>query len=431
MVDGTSTAAASMLYVSNAAPGDVVNLSGTSVSLAGATAGLQSITSFTGLSLSGAAATNYTLSGVSGAVTLVTPPFSVGQPAFDPFANATGGGGTAYLIGSNLVGQVNAQGLTWYAMGTGTNQPTIQSGTLTVPGLKPDSGNSVGFTGTSGGTTARLDFGTTTGNSTFYGGSSYTLYYSMSFEVTSTTQLTTTPAFVAAFSESAGTSASAPATGYARLYLRQDGAGFDIGINKADGVGTNIAWEGGVVPTVYGPNTTYFVVAGYTFSGNPGATNDSVELWVNPATNTFGSAVAPTNDPSYVTTNAGAQAGTTSLTDKLASFYLRDANALEPQGMIADEVSVGLSWADVTPIVSVQAAPFSITSEQIDNTGTNLVINWQSTPGATYRVIASTNVGAASNLWVTVGSSVTATGTNTSATNAIVPPQKFFRVKSP
>src|SRR5438552_1832277 len=66
-----------------------------------------------------------------------------GLPGYDPFADATGSGGTSYTPGANLVGQMNAQGLSWFQAGSAVPSSTIQSGSLTISGLFPSSGNSV------------------------------------------------------------------------------------------------------------------------------------------------------------------------------------------------------------------------------------------------------------------------------------------------
>lgn len=415
MYDGTTNAPAGMLYVSNAAAGDVVTVGGGTAGLAGSAVGSEAITSFSALTLGGAQASDYTLTGASGSVLIATPPISVGHPIFEPFN---------YTAGANLVGQMNAQGLTWYAMGNSSSQPTIQSGTLNTSGLELDSGNEVDFAGVASGTTAQLPFDAATTNSAFYGGSSYTLYYSMLFEVTETTGLSpTTPGFVVAFCQTAGTSGSAPTTGYARLYLQQDGGGFNIGINKADGMAADIAWDGGnEAPNIYGANTTYFIVAAYTFSGTPGVTNDSVSLWVDPSPSTFGAANPPAPD---VTTSAGAEVGNSSPTDELSSFYIRNSNAFEPGGMVTDELSIGLSWADVTPVFS----SFPITSESVNTTAGTITLTWQSISGVSYHVAGSTSISAATS-WTQVGSEVTATGTSTTTT---VPmgSYNFFDVVSP
>ena len=82
------------------------------------------------------------------AVNFIVP----GNPAYEPFANATGSSGSSYTVGSELIGQTNAQGLAWVLAGASSNLPVnlpaIASGTLSYPGLLADNGNSVAIGGT-------------------------------------------------------------------------------------------------------------------------------------------------------------------------------------------------------------------------------------------------------------------------------------------
>ncbi len=71
--DGTATAAAAILSVANPVGSDVVTVAGGSATLASTNVGPQSITSFASLTLGGAAAGNYTLTGASGSVTITAP----------------------------------------------------------------------------------------------------------------------------------------------------------------------------------------------------------------------------------------------------------------------------------------------------------------------------------------------------------------------
>jgi hypothetical protein len=421
--DGTATVAAGTLYVSNAVGSDDVFVASGTGTLAGSAAGVQPITSFGSLTLGGTTSNNYTLTGASGAVTIVTNPILAGHPIFDPFNDATASNGTSYAVNANLAGQTNAQGYAWFAAGSGGGgQPMIQSGALTVPGLIAVSTNSVTYGGAAGIST-RLDLGPTGSSSTFVGNTGVTLYYSMALDVTVPGSLSTTnPAFIAGFNNSAGAQTGQPSIVGARLYARLDGSGYDLGIDKDDSTTSNIVWE----PNPYNLNTTYFIVAAYTFSGSPGATNDTVSLWVNPPTNTFGG-TAPAPD---VTTSIGGNMGSTSPTDVIASFLLREAVATEPAVMAVDDVSVGVTWADVTPTgnASSQLAPFRILSRSVDNTHANFILTWQSVPGSHYQVIGSPTVSAARSTWTNVGSQITATGTNTSATNPITSTRNFFGV---
>jgi hypothetical protein len=70
LYNATATALASNLTITNLVNSDNVTLSG-SVALAGTNAGPEAITSFSGLTLGGPAAGNYTLAGASGSVTIV------------------------------------------------------------------------------------------------------------------------------------------------------------------------------------------------------------------------------------------------------------------------------------------------------------------------------------------------------------------------
>jgi len=84
--DGTATAAAGILSVSNAVAGDNVYPAGGSANLAGAGPGPEAITSAGTLALGGAAAGNYTLTGFSGTVTITSPLLTITSS----FLDATG-----------------------------------------------------------------------------------------------------------------------------------------------------------------------------------------------------------------------------------------------------------------------------------------------------------------------------------------------------
>lgn len=409
MYDGTATAAAAMLFVSNSVGSDVLTIGGGPATLAGSSAGVEAITGFGTLTLSGAPASNYTMTGVSGSVDIATPPLSVGHPAFDPFADATASGGTAYNVGDYLVGETNAQGLSWYAVGNGAGEPTVAPGSLSVPGLIPDTGNSINY-GAASGTSARLDLGATPTNSTFFGGSSYTVYYSMSFLVQETNDLTATPAIIAGFTDAAGTQTNAASIIGARLYIRLSGSGYNLGIDKADGITNDIVWE----TNTYAVNTTNFIVAGYTFSGSASSSNDSVSLWVNPSSATFGAGSPPIGDPSYLASSAGANIGGNSTADKIGGFLLREASTTEPAYMTIDEVSVGLSWADVTPSSAV--APTAVPLH-VALSGGNAVLSW-TTNSSGFRLQGAPNV-INSNAWTNVTASTNIVGTNYTVSDPI------------
>src|SRR6478735_4883073 len=90
-------------------------------------------------------------------------------PIYEPFADATGSGGTAYAIGSVLPGQVNAQGYTWFTVNTGGtgSAPTNFAGNLSYTGLPTSLGNSIMVANISGGKGARLSLQTNVTTGTF------------------------------------------------------------------------------------------------------------------------------------------------------------------------------------------------------------------------------------------------------------------------
>jgi hypothetical protein len=96
----------------------------------------------------------------------------------------------------------------------------------------------------------------------------------------------------------------------------------------------------------------------------------------------------------------------------------------------ASATNYTLSGASGSVLITVP--PFAITSETVDETGTNFILTWQSVPGATYYVIGNSNATTALNLWPDAGSgAITATGTTTSVTIPMLAPVGFFDVKSP
>jgi hypothetical protein len=245
-------------------------------------------------------------------------------PDYDPFADSVG----------NLIGNTDFQGDLWYAAGPSGSQPQIVSGSLSLPsGLPAPYGNSVSFgppTGT--GISAKLGLTAVTGG---------TVYYSFALDITSLGSLGTSGIFIAGFNNTTGSAGSQPTTVGSRLYVRSATGGFNLGINKADGTASDIAWDSGT----YSLNSPLFIVGSYNLA-DAGGSADSSALWINPSPSTFGGATAPfTAD----TTSAGGDMSTSSGVDVVNSFVLREGNASEPDAIL-DELRVGTAWADVTPV---------------------------------------------------------------------------------
>jgi hypothetical protein len=100
--------------------GTNLTLSG-SATLAGSSAGSQNISDFTGLTLDGTAATNYTLTGASGSVTITTVPLTItANPVSKTYGTAITLDPTTFIVGSGLVGSESVTAVTMTATPAGT-----------------------------------------------------------------------------------------------------------------------------------------------------------------------------------------------------------------------------------------------------------------------------------------------------------------------
>jgi len=326
----------------------------------------------------------------------------------EPFANTSASGGTAYSVGANLIGQTNAQGLTWFAAGSGAGQPVIAAGNLNIPGLVPSSGNSVAYAGAAG-TTARV--GIAPAGSPINTG---TLYYSLALRLDSLGALPASGAIIAGFNNSTGAQSSQPSVIGARLYTRLSGSGYNLGISKADAL--NIAWDS----AVHNTGEVLFVVASYTF-GPPGAstTDDSSAMWINPDPGTFGAPAAP---PAMLTASAGADI-TGGTEGQIISFLLREASTLEPGSMTVDELRIGTSWASVTP---PSAVPPTLSVTRADGA---VVLSWNT--NAVGFVLQSASTLAPPSAWGVSSLPVYSSGGQYRATDTLAGVTVFYRLQKP
>jgi hypothetical protein len=252
-----------------------------------------------------------------------------------------------YTVGANLMGQTDStDGQVWYQAGantTLTTQPTISSGSLSISGLAASSGNSITFGGATGtGNGARVDYS---------GGpvSSGTLYYSFALDITSIASLTTATSgiFFAAFNNGTGSSTTVPSViGAGLLAYKLTSTTFNLGIKL--GAGGAVDDSGGSFTT----GSTIFIVGSYTYGTGGG--NDTANLWINPSSSTFGG-TAPT---ATVTSSGSSATGING--NAISSFVFFDRSTAEPNSMIADELRIGTSYADVTPTPEVVPEPTSL-----------------------------------------------------------------------
>ncbi len=262
-------------------------------------------------------------------------------PDYEPFSNATGSGGTAYTTGSNLAGQTDAAGQTWFTAGAGSPQPTIAAGDLTISGLASSGGGqSAAFGGN--GNNARLNLSVGAG-----GIATGTVYFSFAMKLTDLTGLTTSGGYFFGFNNAQGSQSTTPGTVVTRVETRSAGAGlYNIGVQEgSSGTLGNLAWGS----STFTSSDTVFVVGSYTF--NPSVGDDVSQLWINPSSSTFGAGSAPT---STVTSSGG--------TDivRIASGVLYDRGSGEANAGLMDDLRFGTNWSDVTPAVVPEPASVTL-----------------------------------------------------------------------
>ena len=249
---------------------------------------------------------------------------------------------------TNLVGHATPEGLTWDQAGPttgGTNVPAVVAGSLSYSGLAPSTGNSAHLGGVdSGGMAARLSLKSSV--------SSGTLFFSCIIKITDITSLSTGGVFWAGFNNTAGSQSTLPTAVGARIYTRASGGGFNLGVAKNSSTASDWIWDS----TVRNVNNVIFVVGSYTIVGSV-ASDDICQLWINPDPSTFGATNPPTTGVVLTaTTGADITSGV------INSFCLFNRNVGEPHGIILDELTIGTTWADVTPT----ASSMSITAQPKD-----------------------------------------------------------------
>ena len=170
-------------------------------------------------------------------------------PAYEPFADATGSGGTAYTVGAVINGQTNAQGHFWSIVNTaGTGSvPTNFAGNLSYTGLPSSSGNSLLIAPISGGKGARIAFKTNVTTGTFYA--------SFVGKWISTNGMTPVGVFWPCFNNTIGDSAAALSVGGSKIFTRLAAGGFQLGLTKNSTAATDVLWD----TTVRTTNDTLFV----------------------------------------------------------------------------------------------------------------------------------------------------------------------------
>lgn len=208
----------------------------------------------------------------------------------------------------------------WYLNGTGDDTYVVP-GSLSIAGLAPSLGNSI----TNGGAGAAVRIALPSTNS------SGSLYYSFALRVDDVgSAFTSTTSFIAAFVQGASTYG-------ARLMPRRvDDDTYNLGVTKVSA--SAAVWA----PDNFADGQTLFIVGRYTF--NTGSTtDDAVDLWINPSPGSFGAGSPPA--PTLTATLTGTDL---SLIDQFT--FRQNTSGNTPAAMTFDELRIGFTWADVTPV---------------------------------------------------------------------------------
>jgi arylsulfatase A-like enzyme len=263
------------------------------------------------------------------------------QGCFDPFADASTNGGTSYAVGSYLMGQGNgfANGSnTWYGLTNtpappATGFPTIAAGNLVYPNWPVSAGNCVSIpsaVGVMGRMT--LNFQVTSG----------TAYFAFLLNVQDLSQIDTTGTqdnFFAAFGDTTGNQNSVLLRGVTKIYTKKSGAGFKLGVARNTAVSGNWVFD----TTQRNTNQVLFIVGSYDYTAH------TANLWINPATNTWGAATPPA-------ATISAAKGSDLNANGIQAFVL-GCRTNPPPGCLVDDLRIGTNWAMVTGGLSIVAQP--------------------------------------------------------------------------
>lgn len=389
--DGTAVATNSVLVVSNARPGDVVDLASGSAALDSSDIGTNAITNVATLTLGGTAGSNYTLLGAGGAIVITPlPVILTGSRDYDGTAiadysilsitNAVAGDDVSVTNGSAELAAATA----------GTEAITDASG-LTLGGT---TSSNYTLTGAAGSVTIEAVPLTITAlpQSIIYGATvpTTTVTYS-GFVGGDTLASLTTPPGIASVE-----SGIAPAGIYAANYTASGAVDSNYDISYVAGSLT-------VSPL------TVVLTGARGYDGTDIATNTILSV-----ANVVGSDMVDLASGSA--TLAGANVGTQAITS-LGTLTLGGGSA----------TNYTLVGATGSVVISNAFTPFIITSSSVDSTGTNFTVCWQSVPGVSYTVLTNTTL-ASPQAWAVAGGPITASNTTTcyTLTGAVIPGTNAF-----
>jgi hypothetical protein len=185
-------------------------------------------------------------------------------------------------------------------------------------------------------------------------GSPVNVYYSYMFRLDNLTGTPAAGGMIAALNNTRGSSAGNISTSGAAVYAKASGAGFVLGILEQGNDASQATYDTNEL--AFGE--THFVVGKYTIRGtnNVGGatptTDDSAQFWINP-TSLGGAeplgAIVGLNERADMPTNAG-DGGAVAQSFLLRQDGTAGTIAGSPGSIVFDELRVGTTYADVTPI---------------------------------------------------------------------------------
>ncbi len=232
------------------------------------------------------------------------------------------------------------------------------------------------------------------------------VYYSFLLRVNSTAGLDGTGKVITGLLRNGSASSY-----YNDVWLRLDGANFDIGLSK---LRNGTTWYG--TPLTVG--NSYLIVTKYQFG--PASGDDIVSLWINPSTGV-------TNEPAAnVSFSAGGDGNNST---GIGRCYLYGGCSVD-----LDEVRIGTNWADVTPSGGTPPSP-PVSAPVITNAAVTVdgfVLSGTNGPAnGDYDVLTATNLMLPLSQWAVIGTDSFDAGGHFTFANTIAPDvsPKFYVVR--
>jgi hypothetical protein len=192
-----------------------------------------------------------------------------------------------------------------------------------------------------------------------------------------------------------------------KMNIRTNAAGgFNLGVSKGGGT-TFGNWAAGN----YNVGETLFIVGRYQFLEGNG-TNDTCDLWINPAAATFGT----TNPPSASVGGVGFGGADLPQIDRF--FFRSGGSSSSPIKTVADELRVGLTWASVTPVGTATL--------KVLTTNNTAQIFW---PASLSNFSLEETATLSAPSWTPVNGTVSVIGTNNVVTVNLTNSSQFFRLR--